>query len=277
MNYRQEVGSYTAKGGFENEADIVIKFEHYKNDSEAQIWLKIMGYDYKKIQKLTAKQIPPRINKDTALSLGVTESNFEETTIFKKADIQIRLEIIIDEIYYIENLSLKKANIGAGYNQVDKRPVDKYKDFWNIPNAICDTLKLYTGETPPIKGVELKDKRRMFLNEIEKNKVDALLKFFSDNKTIIFNDVLRGRGSLSADWILVTRKNNDTIDWILKDINFVCNFFAKGDVKITKRGNLKVGRMTVQRKGGTPDPKSLQFKLNPLDLFESITPMCQHS
>lgn len=28
--------------------------------------------------------------------------------------------------------------------------------------------------------------------------------------------------------------------------------------------------MTAQRKGGTPDPKSLQFKLNPLDLFESI-------
>jgi len=32
MDYRQEVGSYTAKGGFENEADIVIKFEDYKNE-----------------------------------------------------------------------------------------------------------------------------------------------------------------------------------------------------------------------------------------------------
>ncbi len=71
--------------------------------------------------------------------------------------------------------------------------------------------------------------------------------------------------------MLVTRKNNDTIDWVLKDINFVCNFFAKGGVEVTNRGNLKVGRMTVQRKGGTPDPKSLQFKLKPLDLFESIT------
>jgi hypothetical protein len=271
MGYRQEVGSYTAKGGFKNEANIVLKFEDYKSDSEAQIWLKIMGYDYKKIQKLTAKQIPPRINKVTALSLGVTESNLEETTTFKKADIQVRLEIIIDNIYHIENLSLKKANVGAGFNQVDKRSVDRYKSFWKIPTAICETLKLYTGETPPIKGLKLKDNRRMLLNEIDKNRVDALLKFFSDNKTIIFNDVLRGRGSLSADWMLVTRKNNDTIDWILKDINFVCNFFAQGNVEVTNRGNLKVGRMTVQRKGGTPDPKSLQFKLNPLDLFESIT------
>ncbi|MDD4156795.1 MAG: type II restriction endonuclease, partial [Candidatus Cloacimonetes bacterium] len=113
--------------------------------------------------------------------------------------------------------------------------------------------------------------RRMYLNEMDKKNVDALLKFFSDNKVIIFNDVLRGRGSLSADCMLVTRKDNDKIDWILKDINYVCNFFAKGNVDVTKRGNLKVGRMTIQRKGGTPDPKSLQFKINPLDLFESIT------
>ena len=116
----------------------------------------------------------------------------------------------------------------------------------------------------------MKDSRRMFLNEIEKGDVDELLKFFSNNKTLIFNDVIRGRGALAADWILVTRKDENKIDWILKDINFVCNFFAQGDVVVTKRGNLKVGRMTVQRKGGTPDPTSLQFKLNPLDLFESI-------
>ena len=129
MDYRQEVGSYTAKGGFENEADIVIKFEDYKNDSEAQIWLEIMGYDYNKIQKLTAKQIPPRINKDTALSLGVTESNFEETTTFKKADIQIRLEIIIDDIYHIENLSLKKANVGALASHFNIFVNDRHRAF----------------------------------------------------------------------------------------------------------------------------------------------------
>jgi hypothetical protein len=271
MDYRQEVGSYTAKGGFQNEMDIVLKFENFKNDSEAKLWLKIMGYDFEKIDKLIATQIPPQISKETALSLGATEKNIEETSTFKKADIQIRLEIVINNIYYIENLSLKKANVGAGYNQVDKRPIDKYKFFWNIPSDICETLKLYTGETPPILGVELKDKRRMYLNELDQERVNTLMKFFSDNKVLIFNDVIRGRGALSADWMLVTRKNNNIIDWILKDINFVCNFFAQGDTIITKRGNLKIGRMTVQRKGGTPDPTSLQFKLNPLDLFETIS------
>jgi hypothetical protein len=271
MDYRQTVGSYTAKGGFKNEADIVLKFNDYKNDSEAKLWIQILGYNPEKIQQLKATKISPRINRDTALILGVTEKNFEETITFKKADIQIKLEIVIDEIYYIENISLKKANIGAGYNQVDKRPVDKYKTFWNIPDSVCETLKLYTGETAPLSSEILKDKRRMFLNEMDESKIKDLLTFFSENKTLIFNDVLQGRGALSANWLLVTRKNNDVVDWILKDINFVCNFFAKGNVEVTKRGNLKIGRMTAQRKGGTPDPKSLQFKLNPLDLFESIT------
>lgn len=269
MNYKQEVGSYTAKGGFENEADIVKKFNNFKNDNEAKFWLSIMGYNFKKINNLNAMKIPHRVNRKSAFCFGATEINLEETLTFQKADIQIKLEIIIGNIYYIENLSLKKANIGAGYNQVDKRPVDRYKSFWNIPNSIVKTLKLYTGEITPRSGIKLKDPRRMFLNEIKKKDVDELLKFFSNNKTLIFNDVIRGRGALSADWVLVTRKNGNKMDWILKDINFVCNFFAQGDVEVTKKGNLKIGRMTVQRKGGTPDPTSLQFKLNPLDLFES--------
>jgi hypothetical protein len=271
MDIRQRIGSYAARGGFKNELDIALKFNDYKNDSEAKLWLQIMGYNHEKIQKLRAIPIPLRINREAALNLGVTKENFEETLAFRKADIQIKLEILVDKIYYIENLSLKKANVSAGYNQVDKRPVDKYKKFWNIPQTVCETLKLYTGETKPANTKYLKDKRRMFLDEIEKSKVDELISFFSDNKTLIFNDVLRGRGALSADWMLVTRKNWNKIDWILKDINFVCNFFAKGVIEITSRGNLKIGKMTVQRKGGTPDPESLQFKLNPLDLFNSIT------
>lgn len=268
MNHRQEVGSYTAKGGFKNEENITLKFNNYKEDFEAQSWLKLMGYNFKKIQNLKATQIPPRINKNSALNLGVTEKNYEETIFFKKADIQLKLEIIIDEIYHIENISLKKANQNAGYNQVDKRPVDKYKSFWGIPDSVCNTLKLFTGEIEPTSTEKLKDKRRMFLTEIDPTKVKELIKFFTDNKILISNDIIRGRGALSADWMLVTRKTDFKIDWVLKDINFVCNYFAKGDVIVTKRGNLKIGKITLQRKGGTPDPKSLQFKLNPLELFD---------
>lgn len=41
---KQKTGSMTAKGGFMNEADICAKFFDYQNDTDAKIWLTIMGY-----------------------------------------------------------------------------------------------------------------------------------------------------------------------------------------------------------------------------------------
>mgnify|MGYP006434601787 CR=1 FL=1 len=273
---KQEIGSMTAKGGFINETDICDKFIDYKNDSEAKTWLTIMGYNPKKIQKLFAIQIPVRINLEKAISLGVSEEKYDETIKFKKADIQVRVEIIIDDIMHIENISLKKSNKSAGFNQVDKRPVLTYKQTWKFNDEIATWLRLFTGDILPEKVLSkkelqnTKDKRRLFLDEIPQEKMNSIVQFFRNNKSLIISDILRGRGGLSAEWFLVTRKNNDnSIDWILKDINNVCNFYSQGEVKITPRGSLKIGRVTMQRKGGTPDPTSLQFKINPLALFEN--------
>ncbi len=49
-----KLGSRTAKKGFRNEKDIVKKFNNWQNDEDAQEWLKIMGYDLKKIKKVKA-------------------------------------------------------------------------------------------------------------------------------------------------------------------------------------------------------------------------------
>ncbi|OQX90853.1 MAG: hypothetical protein B6D57_01840 [Candidatus Coatesbacteria bacterium 4484_99] len=70
--------------------------------------------------------------------------------------------------------------------------------------------------------------------------------------------------------MLVTRLNreNNTTTWILKDINIAMNFFGGGEVRISPRGSLYVGKITMQRKGGTPDPTKLQFKIKPCQLFE---------
>ena len=70
--------------------------------------------------------------------------------------------------------------------------------------------------------------------------------------------------------MLVTRynKTDDTTTWIMKDINTAMNFFGCGDVKISPKGSLYIGRITMQRKGGTPDPTKLQFKIKPCELFK---------
>lgn len=273
---KTEIGSETAKGGFANEKSICKKFNNWKKDKEAQSWLKIMGYKIEKIDSVKAIHIPTRIKKSDIEKFGMGEEDFEDLMRFKKADAQIRIVITIGDILKVENLSLKKANSDADYNQIDKRLVDAYQEMWGFDNKITLWLKLFTGENNPksfsnLTGkIILRDERRLFFDEMPKNIRNKIVKFFNDNKIIVVSDILKGRGGLSANWILVTRydKDEDTTAWILKDINTAMNFFGGKDVKISPRGSLYIGKITMQRKGGTPDPTKLQFKIKPCQLFE---------
>ena len=64
--------------------------------------------------------------------------------------------------------------------------------------------------------------------------------------------------------MLVTRydKISDTTTWILKDINTAMNFFGQGPVMLSPRGSLYIGRITMQRKGGTPTLLNCSLKLS---------------
>jgi len=270
-----EIGSTTAKGGFANEKAICNKFNNWKTDNEAQIWLQVLGYNPQEIDSVEAIQIPTKMKKQDVEKLCLKET-FEELMKFKKADAQIRIVITIGKIIKIENLSLKKANSDADYNQVDKRWVDTYKEIWKFDDEVALGLKLFTGEIKPsshpeiIKGKNLKDPRRMFLDELPDELRERIIKFFKENKILVVSDILKGRGGLSANWMLVTRynKSDDTTIWILKDINSAMNFFGFGNVEVSPKGSLYIGKITMQRKGGTPDPTKLQFKIKPCELFK---------
>ena len=63
-----------------------------------------------------------------------------------------------------------------------------------------------------------------------------------------------------------------------KKINIIpvsfCTAWANGEVRESKihRGHIStfsIGKIKIQRKGGTPDPNSLQFKFSPGDLHEA--------
>ena len=82
---------------------------------------------------------------------------------------------------------------------------------------------------------------------------------------------MKGRGILSAGWMLVILVSNGTRKWSLKTINEAMNFFANGPVKITSKGSLKIGNITMQRKGGDggrATANMLQFKINPVQIFD---------
>ncbi len=188
-----QIGSTTAKGGFVNEKNICKKFNDWIKDVEAQIWLKIMGYDIKSIDSVKAILIPTRMKKEDVERLGIRES-FEELMKFKKADVQIRIIVKIGKII------LKKANSDADYNQVDKRWMDSYKEMWKFDDDIAFGLKLFTGEIKPYSWPEiignktLRDKRRMFFDELPENLRNKIITFFIENKILVVSDILKGRG-----------------------------------------------------------------------------------
>ncbi|OIO75908.1 MAG: hypothetical protein AUJ85_01805 [Elusimicrobia bacterium CG1_02_37_114] len=272
---KAKLGSRTAKGGFANEKTICKKFNNWKKDKESQEWLEIMGYEIDKLDFVKAIQVPTRIKKENLQKFNISEKDYNEFVRFKKADAQIRIMIKIGNILKIENLSLKKANSNADYNQIDKRTVDSYQGMWNFDKSLSLWLKLFTGEVTPksqtklIGNIKPRDKRRLFLDEMPEMIQNKIIQFFTKNKILVVSDILKGRGGLSANWMLVTKynKKEKSTSWTLQDINIVMNLFGEGAVRISPQGSLYIGKITVQRKGGTPDPTKLQFKFKPCELF----------
>jgi hypothetical protein len=246
------LGSKTAKAGFDNEQDVIDRFNDWENDNVAQEWLTEMSYKIDDIEFVKASKVRGSY----------------------KADVQIRITVLIKlkSQEDIQNLQIKLVSNPRGYNQIDKRKVDKYVELWNIPKDVRRLLKLFSGEITPTK-LGLKDPRRMFLHEMSKSDQNKLIGFFAENKILIISDILKGRGEFSADWTLVILKiKEEESRWVLKSINHVMQVFGNGDVVMTREGSLKIGKITMQRKGGDngrETAKLLQFKINPVDLFGS--------
>jgi hypothetical protein len=283
MAYDFNFGSSTAKDGFASEDKVVKKFNNWRKDKEAQQWLKILGYNLEDIKELIAIKIPSKISIDFARKLGLEK---DENLQFKKADLQVQITVSLNKgLIKRENISVKKANINANYNQVDKRSVDNYQKMWKFDDEIAEILKLFTGEIEPVKNPDLlnkycgiklnklKDHRRIFLNYLKPQYQNKIITFFEQNKYTILLDVIKGRGALCAEWLMVVRyepfKNETT--WTLLNINPAIDIFGKGKVKLTKKGSLQLSDgIVMQRKGGTPDPTKLQFKIKPLLVFDYL-------
>lgn len=241
------LGSETAKNGFKNENDIIEKFNNWQNDVEAQKWLAIMQYNFNKIEEVEALKL----------------SGY-------KTDVQVQVRVFFKKTLDIQNLQVKLVSNLKGFNQIDKRRVEKYAELWEMNEFVRDILKRYTGETLPNIS-KSRDKRRMFADEFEAEEQKYLLEWLNAHKTLIISDILKGRGQFAAEWMLVAQKISNHARWVLKPINYCLNFFGSGETYITERGNIKIGKITMQRKGGDggrETAKMLQFKINHAELFE---------
>lgn len=238
-----KLGSMTAKNGFKNEQDICERFHNWQNDEVAQNWLMIMGYDINQIKSVKA----------------VVLHGY-------KADINLQVFAFYKESVDIKNIQVKLVSNKKGFNQIDKRWVKTYQELWQFDDKICELLQYFTGE------LKQGNKKRLFISDFDEVEQTLLLNWFKDNKILVLSDILRGRGEFSAEWVLVAQKLPQNARSILKNINEVLQHYGNGEVVISPRGSLKIGRVTMQRKGGDngrPTANMLQFKIDPTELFDS--------
>ncbi|AWX14563.1 hypothetical protein CEP49_08540 [Mergibacter septicus] len=243
-----ELGSNTARNGFKNEQDVADKFNNWQTDIEAREWLKIMQYNLDNIEYVKA----------------VVISGF-------KADINVKVQIKLKDALDVENIQVKLVSNKKGFNQIDKRWLSSYNILWNIPEDVYKILEYFTGEIPPYRE-NTKDKRRMFITEFTEEEQDKLISWIDENKILIVTDILKGRGEFCAEWVLVAQKIDKNARWTLKNINEVIkHYYSDGSITISPRGSIKLGRVTIQRKGGDggrPTANMLQFKIDPTELFD---------
>lgn len=241
-------GSKTAKDGFKNEYSVANKFNNWKSDDEAKLWLDIMGYNICEIENVEAIVIKGY-----------------------KSDINCKIKIKLKNSIDIQNIQVKLVSNKKGFNQVDKRWLKSYKELWNIPDDVYKLLQYFTGEILPYKP-NTKDKRRMFLNEMTEDEKNLILNWFDNNKMLVLTDILRGRGEFCAEWVLVAQKLPNDARWVLKNINEVLqHYYSDGKVVMSPRGSINLGKVGVQRKGGDNGRNTanmLQFKIDPTELFD---------
>jgi hypothetical protein len=236
---KAELGSQTAKNGFKNETEIAAKFNNWKTDSDARVWLSSMNYKLADVETVVA-----------------TKPHGE------KADVEVRIRTKSGE--KVEGVSIKLVSSPNGFNQIDKRWLSHYAKMWKMPADVETALKYFVGETPPFKTG--RDPKRMYLNELDAESQKAVVDFFSANKAAITSDLFEGDGVHAAGWVMVALKATEYTKWAVRTSSDTIRFFSEGPVEITRAGNLKIGRITMQRKGGDggrETAKMLQFKINP--------------
>lgn len=239
------LGSNTAKNGFKNEDEIRDKFNSWRSDNDAQAWLTAMNYKISEI-----------VNVIAAKPHG------------EKADVEVRVTTKAGEKK--EGISIKLVSSATGFNQIDKRWLATYAKMWKMPADVREALRLFVGEVPP--STPGRDPKRMYLNELDAVTQKAVVDFFTTNKDEIVSDLFAGDGIHAAGWVMVALKSTDKPRWVIRSSADTIKYFNEGKVEITRSGNLKIGRVTMQRKGGDggrETAKQLQFKINPVQLFDA--------
>jgi hypothetical protein len=87
---------------------------------------------------------------------------------------------------------------------------------------------------------------------------------------MIMENIFVGTGEeLDAEWMLVVQRYNRQYLTGIRSIDSVIDIFRNGDVRISAKGSVKIGKVLMQRKGGDAGrwtSNMLQFKIDPSEI-----------
>jgi hypothetical protein len=248
-NLTPEWGSKTARGGFTEEEVVAQKFNNWKTDSVAKSWLKYMGFESP--DNVYAVRLSPRGNKSDVL---VTINKFGKT-----------IE---------KGISIKKYDENANFNQLDKRWVDDYANLLGFSKKVIKGLKMFVGEEgfqpQDVAISNPKEARRLFLNEIPRELKQEIFDFFQKNSKKIVEFLFCGN-NIKPDYVIIAKKINSQMTYGICNMDKVVKHYSSFPVELSNRGNLSIGKIGMQRKGGDGGRKTaqmLQFKINPGEIFD---------
>jgi hypothetical protein len=213
-----------------------------------------------------------------------------------KARTHRKTDIIISCDYMNIGVSVKEYE--ADYNHLERNFVDYYSTKWQMSNIVYEGLKQFVGEVDdhgrPVSidfieneakqlntspGKLTKNRRKSF-NCLGPQIREEILKFFKSNKEKIIKDLFVDEESIQF-FIIVRREKNEICYYILPTEK-VLTIYANGDVRVTRQGNLQLGKVVLQRKGGNHKTNSgwedkvasqLQFKIKPSVCTRSCEPI----
>lgn len=195
----------------------------------------------------------------------------------KKTDVRVSIEKTNGEVMKI-NLSVKKST--ADFSQLERGDLEKYRQLLNMPDKVYNLLKFFLGKSLPSgydSSKTFRETHRLFLDELTDEDQKSIIDFFDSIKKDLIHNAFLGTDPESRPHFLVTINKEDPIQSDFKEAKFTAAEKAitialdTGKVLLSPRGSLKIGKITLQRKGGDggkPKACDIQIKFNPSDYHE---------
>lgn len=216
----------------------------------------INGKEGEKFVKNWFEECIKKNNKEAISQIQIMFNISKENIKNIKADIihNGKTDILLTVNNKTKNLQVKSTNdVKRSYNHLDRSSIENYTIFMEDERIKKIIINFLNNR---IKFNKISEKDREYLKKFLNN-------FYNkDKKVNLINRIFLGeKDNHKPDYLIIVEKNNNHKITCIP-IDFVIKKIIKCEFDFTKYGNLKIGNVTIKRKGGQGGANNLQFMLN---------------